>query len=213
MDFEAFGVSLRLALATSVALTIIGLPIANWLVESKSRGKFLVETFLNLPFVLPPTVLGFFLLVAFSRIGALGFKINFTFTGLLVGSILLNLPIVIQPFVASLSSVNRRLVEASWALGWSKRATFARVVIPLAWPGILAGVTLCFAHTLGEFGLAMMIGGNLRGLTRTVAISIYDNVQEMDLSTAQTTAVVQLVVSFLLLLIMSFLKYRQVNRA
>src|SRR5437763_667224 len=170
------------------ALVVIGMPIAYWLAFSTRRWKFLVEAIVALPLVLPPTVLGFYLLVAMgprSPVGRAwqalaGRGLPFTFEGLLVASILYSLPFAVQPFGAAFASVDRRLLEASWSLGASRAATFRRIVLPLSVRGIVTGMVLSFAHTLGEFGVVLMVGGNLPGVTRTVSISIYDSVQALD---------------------------------
>jgi molybdate transport system permease protein len=162
-----------------------------------------------LPLVLPPTVLGFYILLAVSPrspLGALyldltGTTLPFSFQGLLLASILYSLPFAVQPFAAAFRSIDRRLVEASWSLGVSRPATFLRVVLPLSRPGLLAGVVLSFAHTLGEFGVVLMVGGNLPGVTRTVSISIYDEVQALDYAAAARTSLLLLGLSFAVLLV------------
>ena len=204
MDWEALGVSLRLAAATAALLTAIGLPLAYWLAFSKCRFAFMIDALVMFPFVIPPTVLGLFLLVLFAKIGH---GLAFSFAGLLVGSVIFNLPIAIQPFRAAISMVDRKLLEASWSLGWSKCATFFYVILPISWAGLVAGCVLSFAHTLGEFGVAMMVGGNLSGSTRTIAISIYDD-SFADFGAAEKTAILQLGVSFILLIVIGFFSAR-----
>ncbi|HND33483.1 MAG TPA: molybdate ABC transporter permease subunit [Myxococcota bacterium] len=204
MDWTAIGLSLRLAGATSFLLLLLGLPLAYWLSFSTFRVRFLVEALTALPLVLPPTVLGFYLLLAMGPEGRLGQGwqqltgegLPFSFAGLLLASVLYSLPFAVQPFAAAFAAVDRRLIEASWCLGRSRLDTFVRIVLPLAAPGVLAGVVLSFAHTLGEFGVVLMVGGNLPGRTRTVSISIYDAVQAMDYSAAHQTSAFLLVVSF-----------------
>lgn len=207
MDWTAIWLSLRLSALTATILLVAGLPIAWWLSETRWRWKFFVEAVVALPLVLPPTVLGFYVLVAIgpqSPVGrvwefATGGRLPFTFEGLLVASVLYSLPFTVQPFMAAFANVDRTLVEASWCLGVSRLETFVRVVVPLAWPGILTGVVLSFAHTLGEFGVVLMVGGNLAGETRTVSISIYDSVQALDYPSAGATSLALLVFSFLVL--------------
>jgi molybdate transport system permease protein len=207
MDWVAIGLSLRLAGATALLLLVLGLPLAYWLTFSTLRVRFLVEALTALPLVLPPTVLGFYLLLAMgpsSRAGQAwqqltGEGLPFSFAGLLLASVLYSLPFAVQPFAAAFAAVDRRLIEASWCLGRSSLETFFRVVLPLAAPGVLAGVVLSFAHTLGEFGVVLMVGGNLPGRTRTVSISIYDAVQAMDYPAAHQTAAFLIVVSFVTL--------------
>ncbi len=207
MDYAALLLSLRLALWTTLILLGVGLPIAWWLATSRWRWKFLVEAVVALPLVLPPTVLGFYLLLALGPRGPLGSAFEslfgttlpFSFGGLLVASVLYSLPFSVQPFTAALAGVDRRLLEASWCLGVSPFQTFVRVVLPLSATGILSGMVLTFAHTLGEFGVVLMVGGNLEGRTRTASISIYDAVQALDYASAGRTALVLLVFSFVVL--------------
>lgn len=207
MDWSAIGLSLRLSALTTLLLLILGLPLASWLASSRWRWKFLVEAVVTLPIVLPPTVLGFYVLVAIgphSPIGQAyaaitGRGLPFSFQGLLIASILYSLPFAVQPFTAAILAVDQRLIEASWCLGRGRLATFFKVTLPLAWPGILTGIVLSFAHTLGEFGVVLMVGGNLPGITRTVSIDIYDRVQSLDYDGAQQTALALVLVSFVVL--------------
>jgi molybdate transport system permease protein len=160
-----------------------------------------------LPLVLPPTVLGFYILVATGPHGLLGRLIEqttggvlpFSFTGILLASVLYNVPFAVRPFTAAFAGVDRRLVEASWCLGVSHLATFFRVTVPLCWPGILTGAVLTFAHTLGEFGVVLMVGGNIPGVTRTLSIAIYDDVQALDYASAGQTSLLLVVFSFAVL--------------
>jgi molybdate transport system permease protein len=217
MDWQAIGLSLRLAICTTLILCALGLPLAYWLAVSRWRGKFLVESVVALPLVLPPTVLGFYVLLAISPRSPLGHAyqvltggtLPFSFAGLLLGSVLFNMPFAVRPFAAAFASVDRRLVEASWCLGVSRLRTFLRVVLPLAGPGILAGVVLTFAHTIGEFGVVLMVGGNIAGETRTASIAIYDNVQALDYAAAGRTALVLLVMSFAALAAAGLLQRRR----
>ena len=207
MDWTALWLSVRLASATTVVLLAIGIPLAYWIVYSPRRWKFIVEAVVALPLVLPPTVLGFYVLLAIGPLSPLGrvyaqiagHGLPFTFEGLLVASVLYSLPFAVQPFAAEFASVDRRLLEASWSLGISRPATFRRVVLPLSVRGLLTGIVLSFAHTLGEFGVVLMVGGNLPGVTRTVSISIYDAVQSLDYASAWRTSLVLLASSFLIL--------------
>jgi molybdate transport system permease protein len=207
MDWTALWLSVRLASATTVVLLAIGVPIAYWIVFSTRRWKFLVEAIVALPIVLPPTVLGFYVLIAigpYSPIGRAyvrlaGHGLPFTFEGLLIASVLYSLPFAVQPFGAEFASVDRRLLEASWSLGASRIATFRRIVLPLSTRGLVTGIVLSFAHTLGEFGVVLMVGGNLPGVTRTVSISIYDAVQSLDYTAASRTSLLLLVASFVIL--------------
>lgn len=207
MDWQALWLSLRLSFWTTLILLAIGLPAAYWLSFSRRSWKFLVEAVVALPLVLPPTVLGFYILVAIgphSPVGRAyaviaGGMLPFSFEGLLLASVLYSLPFAVQPFAAGFVAVDRKLVEASWCLGVSRRATFFRVIVPLSKPGIVTGMILAFAHTLGEFGVVLMVGGNLPGLTRTISISIYDDVQALNYQSALHTSLLLLAISFLVL--------------
>ncbi|MBK9307971.1 MAG: molybdate ABC transporter permease subunit [Nitrospira sp.] len=209
MNWTAIWVTCKLASLTSIALLLIGLPIAYWLAYSKWRWKFVVESIVALPLVLPPTVLGFYLLVAIgpqSPIGQLytnltGSTLPFSFQGLLIASILYSLPFAVQPFATAFEQVDQKLIEASWTLGLSKLHTFFKLILPLSTAGLITGVVLSFAHTLGEFGVVLMVGGNIEGVTRTVSIEIYDNVQALDYAGAATTSAFLLVVSYAVLLL------------
>ena len=207
MDWTALWLSVRLASATTAVLLAVGVPIAYWIVYSPRRWKFLVEAVVALPLVLPPTVLGFYVLIAIGPMSPLGrayeqvagHGLPFTFGGLLIASVLYSMPFAVQPFAAEFAAVDRRLLEASWSLGVSPFETFRRVVLPLSVRGLVTGIVLSFAHTLGEFGVVLMVGGNLPGVTRTVSISIYDAVQALDYASAARTSLVLLVVSFAIL--------------
>ncbi|MGA8298090.1 MAG: molybdate ABC transporter permease subunit [Terriglobales bacterium] len=207
MNWEAFWLTVRLASIVSLVLLAIGIPVAYWLTYSRWRWKFLIEAAVALPIILPPTVLGFYVLVALgsrSPIGRwweslTGHTLAFTFEGLVIGSLLYSLPFAVQPFSASFGAVDPKLLQASASLGHSPLQTFRRVVIPLSRAGIVTGFTLSFAHTLGEFGVVLMVGGNIPGVTRTISIDIYDRVQEAQYASANSTALVLLVISFVLL--------------
>jgi molybdate transport system permease protein len=208
VNWIAIGVTLKLAMLTALALVVIGLPVAYWVSFSRWRWKFLVESVVALPLVLPPTVLGFYILVAigphspFGRFYAdlAGHPLPFTFEGLLIASVLYSLPFAVQPFAAAFDQVDRRLIEASWTLGVSRMGTFFRLILPMSVAGVVTGFVLSFAHTLGEFGVVLMVGGNIEGVTRTVSIDIYDEVQALDYAGAAQTAVFLLIVSYLILL-------------
>ena len=204
MDWNAIALSLRLAAVVSAVLLLIGLPLAYWLTFSSWRGKFLVESVVALPLVLPPTVLGFYVLVALgsrSPVGRAwtawtGHGLAFTFEALVLASILYSLPFGVQPIASSFSQIDRSLLEASAILGASRLRTFFRIIVPLSFEGVVAGAVLTFAHTLGEFGVVLMVGGNIPGVTRTVSIAIYDDVQALNFGSAHETALVLLGVSF-----------------
>jgi molybdate transport system permease protein len=190
-----------------VVLLVVGVPIAYWVAFSRWRWKFFVEAVVALPLVLPPTVLGFYLLVSMgpsSPVGRLysslsGEGLAFSFEGLLLASVIYSLPFAVQPFSAAFASVDRRLLEASWSLGVSRLSTFRRIVWPLSLRGVVTGMVLSFAHTLGEFGVVLMVGGNRPGITRTVSVSIYDSVQALDYGVAWRTSLLLLAVSFIIL--------------
>ena len=207
MDWQAFWLTIRLAVLVAASLMVIGLPIAYWITYSRWRWKFLTEAIVALPIVLPPTVLGFYVLVALGPRsplgrwweGLTGHTLAFTFEGLMIGSIIYSLPFAVQPFAASFAAVDARLLSASAILGASKWRTFFRVILPLSISGLVTGVALSFAHTMGEFGVVLMVGGNIPGVTRTVSIAIYDQVQALDYSAANATALVLLAMSFVVL--------------
>jgi len=219
MDWQAIWLSVRLSVCTTVVLLAIGLPAAYWLAFGRHRWKFLAEAMVSLPLVLPPTVLGFYVLLAIgprSPVGALyarltGGMLPFSFQGLLVASVLYSLPFMVQPVTSAFTSVDRKLIEASWCLGVSRAATFRRVVMPLARSGIATGAVLTFAHTMGEFGVVLMVGGNIAGVTRTVSISIYDQVQALDYGAAGETSLALLAFSFVVLAIAYGLQRRKVR--
>src|SRR5579862_7200657 len=207
MDWAAMALSLRLAAIVSAVLLVAGVPIAYWLTFSTWRWKFLLESIVALPLVLPPTVLGFYVLVALgsrSPIGRAweawtGHGLAFTFGALVIASILYSLPFGVQPIASSFAQIDRTLLEASATLGAGRLRTFIRIVAPLSIEGIIAGAVLTFAHTLGEFGVVLMVGGNLPGVTRTVSIAIYDSVQALDYAAAGRTSLLLLVISFVIL--------------
>lgn len=207
MNWEAFGVTLRLAAVVSVILLFVGLPIAYWVAFSRWRWKFLVESVVALPLVLPPTVLGFYVLMALgprSPVGRLfeqwtGHTLAFTFEGLVIGSVFYSLPFAVQPFAAGFATVDRKLIHASWMLGASRLRTFVRVILPLSVASVVTGFALSFAHTMGEFGLVLMVGGNIPGVTQTASIAIYDEVQAVDYAAANRMALVLLALSFTIL--------------
>lgn len=209
MNWIAIWVTVKLASLTAATLLMIGLPIAYWLTFSKWRWKFLIESIVALPLVLPPTVLGFYILVAIgpqSPVGRIyidivGHPLPFTFEGLLFASILYSLPFAVQPFATAFEQVDRRLIEASWTLGLSKWKTFIKLILPLSTAGLITGAVLSFAHTLGEFGVVLMVGGNIEGVTRTVSIDIYDEVQALNYVAAAKTAAFLLAISYLVLLL------------
>jgi molybdate transport system permease protein len=209
IDWQAFRLTLQLAVIVSATLLILGVPIAYWIAFSRWRWKFLVEAVVALPIVLPPTVLGFYVLVALGPrsplgrwwISLTGHSLAFTFGGLVIGSIFYSLPFAVQPLAASFAGVDRKLIAASATLGASGLRTFFRVIAPLSVPGLVTSAALTFAHTMGEFGVVLMVGGNIPGVTRTVSIDIFDRVQASDYAGANQTALLLLVLCFAMLAI------------
>ncbi len=207
MNWEALALTLRLSLFTAAALLVLGLPLAYWIAFSQRRWKFVLQAATSLPLVMPPTVLGFYLLVAFgssSPLGRLwtawtGHTLAFTFAGLVVGSILYSLPFAVQPLVNSFLAIDPKLIDASRVLGASRLATFFRVILPLSASGAATAVALSFAHTFGEFGVVLMVGGDIPGVTRTVSIGVFDLVEAGNYAAANTTSLVLLGVSFAIL--------------
>ena len=221
MDWQALWLTARLATIVSAILLVVSVPLAHWIVFSRRRWTFLVESIVSLPLVLPPTVLGFYLLMAMgtrSPLGRLwidwtGHPLAFTFEGLVVASLFYSLPFAVQPIAASFAQVDRTLHEAAATLGASSWRTFVRVTLPLSIEGIIAGVVLSFAHTIGEFGVVLMVGGNLPGVTRTVSISIYDHVQALQYHEATVTALFMLAFAFVVLLAVYGLRRRPLAAA
>ncbi|WP_326553274.1 molybdate ABC transporter permease subunit [Micromonospora sp. NBC_01813] len=207
MDWEAIWLSFRLAGLTTVILLPLAVPVAAWLAMSRRRIAVLVEAVVALPLVLPPTVLGFYLLTAMGTASPFGrwwqqitgATLAFSFTGLLVASVLSSLPFAVQPMVAAFAGLDRRLLEASAVLGRTRAATLFRVVLPLSKAGLATAAVLTFAHTVGEFGVVLMVGGNIPGSTRTVSIAIYDSVQGFDYATATRTSAAMLGFALLVL--------------
>lgn len=221
MDWSALQVSLTLAVLTTLVLLPVGLALARWLAVTAWVGRPVVEALLLLPLLLPPTVIGFYFLVAFGQGSPLGawlaasnIRLVFTLEGLLLVSVLVNLPFMVQPIQRAFAAVPHSLREAAWVSGLSTWQTFWRIELPLAWPGLLAGMALTVAHTLGEFGVVLMVGGNIEGETRTLSVSLYDKVQSMDLQSAHVMALSLVGVSLLALtLVLAFDRVGQRGRA
>jgi len=218
VNWQALGLTAELASLTSLILMFIGIPVALWVGFSRRRWKFLAESVVALPIVLPPTVLGFYLLVAFgadSPVGRwyqrlTGSTLAFTFEGLVVASVLYSLPFAVHPMVAGFRGVDPKLIAAARTLGAHKFKIYSRIVLPLAWPSLLTGLVLSFAHTVGEFGVVLMVGGNIPGVTRTLSIDIYDQVEALNYQSANTTALALLIFSYLLLCIVYALNQKLV---
>ncbi len=204
---EALWLSVRLAGCVAAILLMVGTPLAYWLAQTKWRGKFLVESVVALPLVLPPTVLGFYLLLAMGANGPLGklwmawfgHTLAFTFVGLVVASVLYSLPFAVQPLAVAFESVDARLLDAAAVLGAGRWRIFREIILPLSIRGVVTAAVLSFAHTLGEFGVVLMVGGNIPGITRTISIDIYDHVQSLDYGAANRMAVALLLISFAVL--------------
>jgi len=207
MDWGSFWLTIKLATIVAGALLLLGLPVAYWIAFSHWRFKFLAEAVVALPVVLPPTVLGFYVLLALGPRGPVGrawqsftgHSLAFTFEGLIIGSILYSLPFAVQPFAASFTAVDSKLLAAATTMGASKLKCFFDIVLPLSIPGLVTGVALSFAHTLGEFGVVLMVGGNIPGVTRTVSIDIFDKVQASDYVGASQTAFFLVIIALVVL--------------
>lgn len=215
--WQSLWLTLRLAAITTLVLGLVGLPLAYWLNTTRLRIAPALETLFALPIVLPPTVIGFYVLVAFSPnhppgswwVQVMGAPLAFSFTGLVVASVFYSLPFAVQPFQAALRTVPRELLDAGSTLGATPLRVFFRLHVPLAWRGIAAGLTLGFAHTLGEFGVVLMIGGSIPGVTRVASIALYDEVQALAYPQAHAFAAILLALSFVLLLVVTLLQRRR----
>ena len=205
---EPLWLSARLSLVTTLILMIVTVPLAWWLSEVEGKVKPVIEALVALPLVLPPTVLGFYILLAIGSNGPAGrlfeslfdAQLAFSFSGLVVGSFFYSFPFAFQPIQSAFESVDRRLIEASWTLGKSKTETFRRIILPLSKRGLVTGGVLAFAHTLGEFGVVLMVGGNIPGVTKVASIAIYDEVQAMNYGGANRLSLILLFLSFAVLL-------------
>jgi molybdate transport system permease protein len=207
MNWPAILLSLRLATVVCAVLLVIGTPLAYWIAFSSRRWKFLVEALVALPLVLPPTVLGYYMLLALGPRSPLGHfaeslfsvRLAFSFPGLVIASVLYSLPFAVQPMANAFGSIDRKLLEAAAILGASGWRRFRTIILPLAKAGVVTGVVLSFAHTIGEFGVVLMVGGNIPGATQTISIAIYDEVQALDYAMAARTSALLLVFSFVTL--------------
>jgi molybdate transport system permease protein len=220
MDWQAVQVSATLAFLTAGLLLPVGVGLARWLATTQWAGRPVVEALLLLPLLLPPTVIGFYFLLLFGQGSSLGawlaqhdVRLVFSMQGLLLASWLVNLPFMVQPIQRAFSAVPNALREAAWVSGLGPWQTFWRIELPLAWPGLVAGVALTMAHTLGEFGVVLMVGGNIPSETRTLSVAIYDRVQAFDLQAAHVMALALVVASVLALtLVLAFDRQSQRNR-
>jgi molybdate transport system permease protein len=209
MDTAALLLTLRLAATTTVVLLLIALPLAWWIAFSHTKARFIVQALATLPLVLPPTVIGFYLLVALGPltpigrflIGIFGHPLAFSFTGLVIGSVIYSLPFAIQPLVNGFTTIDKDLIETASTLGASPFKVFTSITLPLARPALLTSVILAFTHTVGEFGVVLMLGGDIPGSTRTLSIALYNQVQDFNYREANHTALVLLGFSFIALLL------------
>lgn len=206
--FQTMRLTFTLASLTTLILFIVGIPLAYWLATSQNRFKTIIETLVAMPLVLPPSVLGFYLLLTFSPtsiIGSflqntVGINLAFSFTGILIGSVLFSLPFMVHPLQAGFSALPRSLWEASWTLGKSSWQTFWHIILPNIKPSLLSGIVLSFAHTVGEFGVVLMIGGNIPGETKVASIAIYDEVESLNYTAAHHYALTLFIITFAILL-------------
>ena len=209
MDAEALLLTLRLAFTTTAILLLIAIPLAWWIAQAPTASRAVVQAIVALPLVLPPTVIGFYLLIAMSPLAPpgrlavrlLGHPLAFSFTGLLIGSLLYSLPFAVQPLVAGFSGIDREYLESAAGLGASPRHIFFGIVLPLSRSSLLTAAILTLTHTIGEFGVVLMIGGNIPGATRTLSIALYDQVQDFNYTAANQTAVSLLAISSLALVV------------
>lgn len=213
MNWETIILTLQLALLTTAFLLLIAVPIAFWLAQTTSKIKPFVQAFINLPLVLPPTVLGFYLLISFapnSLIGGffndyIGLRLAFSFPGLVIGSIIYSLPFMVQPIFSGFTQLPNNMIQASYLLGKSKRETLFRVMLPNIKPALITGIVLSFAHTIGEFGVVLMIGGNIPGETKVLSIEIFDQVESLNYDLAHLYSGILVVLSFIALSILFFI--------
>lgn len=208
IDWNPLWITFKLALITTVLLTLIGIPLAYWLAGSRSRLKPVAETIVSMPLVLPPTVIGFYMLLALSPSNALGqwldqwlgLRLVFSFEGLILGSVIYSLPFMVHPIQAGFANLSPALKNASYVMGKSRFTTLTRILLPNIKPSLITGIILAFAHTIGEFGVVLMIGGNLSGKTRVASIAIYDEVESMNYEAANTYSLILFGITFLILL-------------
>ncbi|MCP9757767.1 molybdate ABC transporter permease subunit [Aquitalea sp. S1-19] len=221
LDWAPLWLTFRLAGITTLILLLIGVPLAAWLAATQSRFKPVAETLVSMPLVLPPSVLGFYLLLAFSPNSALGgwllatfdLRLVFTFEGLVLGSVLFSLPFMVHPLQSALSALPHSLSEAAYTLGRSRSNTLFTVLLPNIKGALLAGIVLSFAHTVGEFGVVLMIGGNIPGVTKVASIAIYDEVESLNYAAANLYAGVLFVLSFVILLTVYLFNRRALRTA
>lgn len=215
-DWSPIWITFKLAFITTILLLFVSMPLCWWLSRSRSRFRPVVETLVSMPLVLPPTVLGFYLLIAFSPNYAFGhflekwfdLRLIFSFTGLVLASMIYSLPFMVQPVVSGLTALPVRYREASYSLGKSEWTTFFRILLPNIRPALVTGTVLAFAHTIGEFGVILMIGGSIPGKTRVASVAIFEEVESMNYSQAHAYAGILLAITFIILLIVNILNRR-----
>ncbi len=220
MDWEPLILTFKLAFVTTILLLVISIPLSYWLAYTKSKTKPVIETLVSMPLILPPTVVGFYLLVAFSPSNAFGNWLNewfglqlvFSFEGLVFASLIYSLPFMVHPIQSGLSGLPPSLKEASYVLGKSKINTIFKVLLPNIKPSLLTGIVLAFAHTIGEFGVVLMIGGNIPGETKVASIAIYDEVESLNYEAANTYSLILFVLAFLILLTVYLINGRFLKR-
>ena len=213
MDWNPLILTFKLAFITTVFLFIISIPLSYWMAYTKSKIKPVMETLVSMPLVLPPTVLGFYLLIAFSPSNAfgswldtwLGLKLVFSFEGLVIASIIYSLPFMVHPIQSGFANLSPALKEASYVLGKSKIKTLNKVLLPNIKPSLLTGIVLSFAHTVGEFGVILMIGGNIPGKTKVASIAIYDEVESLNYTVANNYSMILFGITFFILLLVYLL--------
>lgn len=219
-DWQAIALTLQLASITTILLLVLCTPLAWWLAHTQSRWRSAIGAVVALPLVLPPTVIGFYLLVLMGPHGPIGWltqslgigRLPFTFAGLVVGSLVYSLPFTVQPLQRAFEALGARPLEVAATLGASPWDTFWTVVLPLCRPGFLTAAVLSFAHTVGEFGVILMLGGNIPGITRVVSVQIYDHVEAMEYPQAHTLAAIMLLFSFFVLLLLQWLQPRTAGK-
>jgi molybdate transport system permease protein len=219
LDWQPIILTFRLAVITTVILFFLSIPVSYWLANTRSKIKPVLEALITMPLVLPPTVIGFYLLVAFSPsyafgewLGSLGLKFVFTFEGLVLASVIYSLPFMVQPIQSGLTNLPPSLAEAAYLLGKSKVTTLIRVLLPNIKPSLLTGIVLAFAHTIGEFGVVLMIGGSIPGKTKVASIAIYDEVETLDYAMANAYSLILFLVTFLILVVVYLVNGGYLNR-
>lgn len=220
IDWQPLQLTFKLAFITTLLLLVISIPLAYWLAYTKNRIKPIIETLVSMPLVLPPTVLGFYLLLAFSPSNGLGqwldewfgLRLVFSFEGLVLGSMLYSLPFMVHPIQSGFANLSSSLKEAAYMLGKSRRTTLFKVLLPNIKPSLLTGIVLAFAHTIGEFGVVLMIGGNMPGRTKVASIAIYDEVESLNYGAANAYSLILFAITFAILLLVYLTNGGQLKR-